>query len=228
MQLAINDAFKSPQAKNINLVIKKTQKFVCKCRMSSILSQELKEMNKKLLKDFPVRWNSTYIMIKSYNKLTVEEVKKLISNVKREERAAITLSTKDKTLIDELENVLCVLFYATQLFQKSKVSSSAVYPVIVYLKTELIKDKTKNESSLFTSLTRSFRVSLFKFITKRFGSLMYDNLFRQATFLDPLFGPTCFDNYTRSQVIDSIKAIFDKDFINLSSKEKLSKKLSDS
>ena len=103
-----------------------------------------------------------------------------------------------------------------------------MYPVIVYLKTELIKDKTKNESSLFTSLTRSFRVSLFKFITKRFGSLMYDNLFRQATFLDPLFGPTCFDSYTRSQVIDSIKAIFDKDFINLSSKEKLSKKLSDS
>ena len=56
-------------------------------------------------------------------------------------------------------------------------SSSAVYPVIVYLKTELIKDKTKDESSLFTSLTRSFRVSIFEFITKHFGSLMYSRQF---------------------------------------------------
>ena len=51
-------------------------------------------------------------------------------------------------------------------------------------------------------------------------SCILDNLFRQATFLDPLFGPTCFDSYTRSQVIDLIKAIFDKDLINLSLKKK--------
>lgn len=188
--------------------------------MSSILSQELKDMNKKLLKDFSVRWNIIYIMIKSYNKLTVEEVKKLINNVKREERAAVTFSVRDKALIDELEDVLSILFYATQLFQKSRVSSSAVYPVIVYLKSELVKDKSKDSTSLFTSITKSFRVSLFKFITSRFGSLMYDNVFRQATFLDPLFGPTCFDSYNRNQVIDSIKSIFDQGLINNSSKEK--------
>jgi hypothetical protein len=226
LQLAINDAFKSPEAKSVNRVVKRAHKFVCKCRMSSILSHELKEMNKKLLKDFPVRWNSIYIMIKSYNKLTADEIKKLINNVKREERAAVTVLPTEKKLIEELEKVLSVLYYATQLFQKSKVSSSAVYPVIVYLKSELVKDKSKDESSLFTSITKSFRVALFKFITTRFGSLMYDNLFRQATFLDPIFGPTCFDSYNRNQVIDSIKTIFNKDNEKLKdqNKEKTNKK----
>ncbi len=104
--------------------------------MSTKLSHELKEMNKKLLKDFPVRWNSIYIMIKSYNKLTADQVKKLINNVKREERADVTFLPTEKKLIEELEQVLSVLYYATQLFQKSKISSSAVYPVIVYLKSE--------------------------------------------------------------------------------------------
>ena len=59
-------------------------------------------------------------------------------------------------------------------------------------------------------MTKPFRVSLFKNITKRFGSLMYDDMLRQATFLDPVFGPTCFDSYNRNQVIGSIKNFISK------------------
>ena len=65
-----NDAFKEPACKSINNAVFKINKLVSKCRPSTILTRELKEMKKSFLKNVTVRWNSIYIMIKSYNKLS--------------------------------------------------------------------------------------------------------------------------------------------------------------
>ena len=88
----------------------------------------MKEIKKTLLKNVVVRWNSIYIMIKSYNKLSQEELTKLINGVNHNERATVKLTTTQNILIKELENVLYNLFYVSQLFQRSKVSSSSVVP----------------------------------------------------------------------------------------------------
>ncbi len=53
----------------------------------------------------------------------------------------VKLTKSQNILIKELENVFYNFFYASQLFQRSKVSSSSVVPSIAYVKEELRDEK---------------------------------------------------------------------------------------
>lgn len=66
--------------------------------MSKIIASELRKIGEKVLKDNATRWNSIYIMIKSINKLSENEFRNLINQIKLDERALYTFK-KDQRLI---------------------------------------------------------------------------------------------------------------------------------
>ena len=108
--------------------------------MSTIISTDLQGIKKTLLKNNATRWNSIYIMLKSYNKLTYEEVTGLIKHLKAQDQRTFTLTSSQRVMAIELENMLEELMFASKEFQSNGVTSSIVFPAITYLKTSLIKD----------------------------------------------------------------------------------------
>ena len=42
---------------------------------------------------------------------------------------------------------------------------------------------------------------------KRFGTQLYDEMYRFATFLDPKYGPSCFKREQRMEIIESLNNI---------------------
>ena len=84
-------------------IIKKCNKFVSKCRMSTIIAVELKKLNKKVLKNVVTRWNSIYIMIQSINKLTDTEMADLVSKIDKKDRPLFTFKKEEKKTLIELE-----------------------------------------------------------------------------------------------------------------------------
>ena len=121
-------------------LFKKISHFISKCRVSTIIKNELIEMKKTLQKNVVTRWNSIFFMVKSYNKLSLRECNTLISKIKPSEQARCTLTATERDRAAELENVLESLLYATKEFERNELSSSVVYPTINYLKNTLIKN----------------------------------------------------------------------------------------
>ena len=167
--------------------------------MSTIIATDLQAVKKTLLKNNATRWNSIYIMIKSYNKLTFDEVSGLIKHLKVQEQRTFTLSPAQRTMAVELENMLEELLFASKEFQSNSVTSSIVFPAITYLKTSLIKDLANYKH------TKELRRQIVKNLCIRFGPLLNNEVFLFATFLDPHYGPLAFPKHTREQVIERLK-----------------------
>jgi hypothetical protein len=144
-------------------------------------------------------------MIKSYNKLTLDEVASLIKNLKQQEQRTFTLTSVQRVMAIELEHMLEELMHASKEFQSNGVTSSIVYPALSYLKTYLIKDISKYK------YTKELREQLVKNICVRFGSLLNNEVFLFATFLDPHYGPLAFPKHTREQVIERLKVYIIKE-----------------
>ncbi len=149
-------------------------------------------MKRTLQKDVVTRWNSVLFMVRSYNKLSLRECTNLISKIKQSEQSRCTLSVSERDRAVELENVLESLLYATKEFEKNELSSSAVYPTINYLKNTLIKNIDN-----YSKHTQALRMQLFKNITTRFGTLMYNDVYCFSTYLNPEFGPLSFPPHDR-------------------------------
>ena len=110
LQLAINDAFKV--VKYFYTLVKKISHFISKFRVSTIIKNELIEMKKTLLKNVVTRWHSIYFMVRSFNKVSVAEQKKLFSKIKESEQKACTFTFVERERAVELEHVLDVLLFA--------------------------------------------------------------------------------------------------------------------
>jgi hypothetical protein len=106
-----------------------------------------------------------------------------------------SFTSVEKEQAKELEKLLEDLMKATDLFQADGVTSSCVYPVIHYLKVELIRNINSYKH------TQTLRIELVKSICKRFGPLMFNDVFRFATFLDPHFGHESFREDERASTI---------------------------
>ncbi len=197
LQLAINDAFKL--IKYFFNLVKKISHFISKCRVSTIIKNELIEMKKTLLKNVVTRWNSIYFMVRSYNKITANEIKTLISKIKPSEQKRCTLTFFERERAVELESVLDILLYATKEFESDKCSSSLVYPTINYLKFELLRNLDDCSKQ-----TKALRQQLFKNIVNRFGTLMYNDVFCFSTYLNPEFGPLSFPPHDKARVKENL------------------------
>jgi hypothetical protein len=74
LQLAIKDGLKLEE---VDALINKVSKIVRNSRHSTSLMDQLRELGKNLRAKNATRWNSIYLMIKSFLKLTMEEIKAL-------------------------------------------------------------------------------------------------------------------------------------------------------
>ena len=135
-------------------------------------------MKKFLNKNNLTRWNIIYNMIKSYNQLSNDKLKAILK-LKRTRRSSIE-----------------ILYYATNEFQSNEVTSSLIYPTILYLKKVLLKNINSYSKPL-----QAIRRQLFHNICSRFGKLMYNDVFCFATFFNPQFGPDSFPSYERDRVL---------------------------
>ena len=141
--------------------------------------------------------NSIRIHIRIFT-LSFDEVTGLIKHLKTQEQRTFTLTSAQRAMAVELENMLELMF-ASKEFQSNGVTSSIVFPAISYLKTSLIKDLANYKH------TKELRKQLVKNICIRFGPLLNNEVFLFATFLDPHYGPLAFQKHTREQVIERLK-----------------------
>lgn len=79
LQLVIKDALK--KINTFDKVISIVSRFIKKCRKSTTIADEFRNMKKSLLQKNVTRWNSVFFMVRSFNKLSVEEYKRLLSLV---------------------------------------------------------------------------------------------------------------------------------------------------
>ena len=161
-------------------MIDKIAKIVGRCRRSTAVQEELRVYRIKLLKMNQTRWNSILFMIRSFLKLTPEELNKILSLLPDKEKIKIT--KVEREMLVELRDLLILFETFTDYLQSDKVNISKVYPCVATLKSRLLDPR------LMSSLkhTKELRQELFKSLTTRFGSLVEeDDLFKVATFLDP-------------------------------------------
>ena len=79
-------------------------------------------------------------------------------------------------------------------FKANKISSSRVYPCIQALKIKLLDNI---DSYVYTE---TLRRNLHKSLMRRFNTLIENDCFKLATFLDPVFGPKAFSSDVRDKV----------------------------
>ena len=127
-------------------------------------------------------------MLKSFNKLTEDEMKTLCHslNLNKSDQLIYFLTPTEKEKALELENVLDDLMFATNEFQADRVTSYTVYPTISFLKEKMIANMNKYKH------TRNLRKEIVKSICKILSQLLYNDIFRFATFLDPRFSHESF------------------------------------
>ncbi|CAF0833768.1 unnamed protein product [Brachionus calyciflorus] len=115
-------------------------------------------------------------MVRSVLKVSQEELKKresMSSNTKKQKRAKANfiLSILEKEMLHELEDLLSSFEFVTNELQSNKVSISRVYPGVHFLQKKL------SDESILCVHTENLRRNLLKSLTKRFGSLIKNDVF---------------------------------------------------
>lgn len=122
MQLIINDCMKSDLYVQL---IDKCKSIVKKGRCSTIIANELRQLNLNLKKCNITRWNSTLFMLRSVIKLKSEHVKQIAENYSSNKNKVLeiknlfTLSLIEKETINELVHILEIFEWVTNELQSN-------------------------------------------------------------------------------------------------------------
>ncbi len=168
LQLVIKDGFK--QAPGIIKVLNRVSAIVSHVRKST-LSSEILESEKRLAAANATRWNSQLIMIRSILRLPTDKLESLNT---------VSLSAYDRTILEDLVEILTPFETATHCIQGDKViTSSMIVPCIRVLKST-VEDLSHKYTSRFVTTLKSS-------INKRLS--MYEDIdeFLLASALDPRF-----------------------------------------
>jgi len=93
------------------------------------------------------------------------------------------LTETEIEMLKELEELLSMFEIMTNdEFQSDGVSSSAVYPCIMFIKKKLLQNL---DDYVYT---QQLRKDLYSSLNKRFNDYIENDCFRLATFLDPRMG----------------------------------------
>jgi hypothetical protein len=68
-------------------------------------------------------------MVRSYNKITANEIKTLISKIKPSEQKRCTLTSFERKRAVELKSVLDILLYATKEFESDKSENFSFFSI---------------------------------------------------------------------------------------------------
>jgi hypothetical protein len=180
-------------------LISKVSKLVTKCRKSTVLADELRAFSKKVHQKNVTRWNSILFMIRSVIKLRPEEVKAIMNLLPKKKKAKVELTKSDYEMLTELEKVLSIFEFATDEFQSNLCSISRVYPSILLIKHELLNNLDD------AKFTKELRKDLYDRLAARFDTLIENDVFKLATFLDPNFGLEAFRVDHRPLLLQCLK-----------------------
>lgn len=190
IQLVLKDGLKLSKA--YTDLLTKVSKVVTIAKRSTIVAEELRELNKRITKMVVTRWNSALFMLRSDKRLSKEEFKQIQSVMptskkkQKEAKKAFNISDTERDMINELVTVLELFEFATDEMQSNQVSISRVYPQYLNLLSNL---EDVEKSSRYTS---DFKLNLIDSLKTRFGDLVEDDVCLVFTFLDPNFNERAF------------------------------------
>lgn len=121
-QLVLKDGLKLDEAYTI-LIKKVSKDIVSKTRISLILAEEIRKIDKTLKNYVITRWNSILFMIRSVLKLTEDDFNSLRSHIKKDTKKRkkvhnkFRLSETERAMLIELESLLNLFDWMTNEFQ---------------------------------------------------------------------------------------------------------------
>lgn len=208
IQLVVKDGLKLSVKYN-DLIDRVSKDIVSKSKMSHVIAEELRNLNKKLNTKNLTRWNSILFMVRSVLKMTQEEMRQIRSKMpnktsdQQKARNNFNLSDIEREMLTELKLLLEEFEWVTDELQSNQINISRVYPCVVTLKQKL-SDNTKTYEH-----TADIRKALLESLIKRFYNLIEEDLFIISTFLDPHFGADQFDDEkiktVKSRLISLVK-----------------------
>ena len=189
-QLTLKDGLKLDE--DYTKLTKKISKdIVSKSKVSLLISEEIRKIDKVLKSHVITRWNSILFMVRSVLKLTKEDFdslrkrmnsKKNKTQKQKETIKNFNLSETEIPMLKELEELLSHFEWMTNEFQSNEVSSSRVYPCIMTLKHRIMY---KLEDRIYT---QQLRKDLNQSLNRRFNDYIENDCFKLATLLDPTMG----------------------------------------
>lgn len=130
-QLVIKDGLN--YSSELQTLLNKVATIVGRCRKSTAVQEELRNLSVCLLKRNATRWNSTLFMIRSVLKLTPDDFKSVVSLLPRNKDKP-KLSSDERARLYELKEVLEYFEEFTNNLQSDSVTISKVYPAVSGLK----------------------------------------------------------------------------------------------
>ena len=214
-QLVLKDGFLLDKV--YEALLKRIDKMVSKSKASSIVAEELRNLDKFLCKSIPTRWNSILFLIRSILKLNSLDLAQIRNNMptstkkQREAKELFRLSVKEREMLSELRNLLVSFEFVTNELQTNEISISRVFPCYLFLKERLEATTYKvlgnNVETTYNYVhTVSIKKALAASLEKRFASLIENNdVFIISTLLDPNFGKRALPLAQRASAINLLK-----------------------
>ena len=186
------------------LISKVSNNIVSKSKMSHVIAEELRKLQKKLCTKNVTRWNSILFMIRSVLKLKPEDFKKIRDEMsannatQKEIREKFSLNEQERELLNELKTVLEWFEFVTDELQSNKINISRIYPCVQFLKKRLLNERADVSAADYDNwtdlpFTKQLRKDLLASLDKRFSEMIKSDVFLVSSFLDPTFGIDVFD-----------------------------------
>lgn len=167
------------EEEDIERIIKSVKRIVMWFHSSNVASNELKELTQlHIIQDCPTRWNSTYLMIERFLKLSSKVSTVLLDHMD----APPMISGVDIAVLHDIIIPLKLFYNATLDCSGDKsITISRVIPIHDFLATHLDEMKMK------TAIGKQFLQKLNNEFKKRFTSLEFNYLCGISTVLDPRY-----------------------------------------
>jgi hypothetical protein len=123
------------------LIKKVARDIVSKSKMSHVIAESLRDLDRCLVKKNITRWSSELFMIRSVLKLSDNDFKRIRASMRcktpleREAKAKFTLTKVERDMLEELQNLLKVFEFVTNNLQSNKVNISECIHAFKCLKT---------------------------------------------------------------------------------------------
>lgn len=200
LNTTLKDAFKSNEY--VEESLKKMTSIVGRARKSIAVAEQLSKFGKTLQKNVATRWNSILFVARSINNLKPEELKEILNTMNNKKPASkrISVTKKELETLIEVQTILEAFEFAFGEWQSDKCSISKVYPGVVLLQHKL------SEGMASAKYTKQLRQDLISGLEERFDKLLYSDLFRVSTLIDPRYGLTKIKEIHQGDAVKRLKA----------------------
>ena len=200
LQLAVNEAVLSQRS--IADCVAISRKIVGHFKHSNVATSRLQDLQKqlgtkeaRLQQDVATRWNSTFYMLTS-----LLQQKRVLAAYAVEFDLPAFLSPNQWALIENILTILDPCEQLTKNMSSAAATAADVIPSIEALK-RLLNKTVATDHGIKTSKT-----TLLQAVKQRFSHIFTESLFSLATILDPRYKDCYFDQATKSEAMEVLKA----------------------